>query len=40
MCAFFKVDLIAVASASQSGKPERLTLWALLFCFGQYCAAL
>lgn len=28
---FFKVDFIAVASASQAGKPERLTLWALLF---------
>lgn len=31
MCVFFKVDFLAVASASQDGKPERLTLWALLF---------
>lgn len=31
MCVFFKVDFIAVASGSQAGKPERLTLWALLF---------
>lgn len=30
MCIFFKAGFIAVASASQAGKPERLTLWALL----------
>lgn len=31
MCVFFKVDFIAVASASQAAKPERLTLWVLFF---------